>query len=172
MQQVQKKIKDMTVQKSRQVVSKFANSCRSKDDLVTRFIALNPIKSSIFPSVILVEWANALTGTVLSRLVGVHEQIRPNQLAFSCVAGNACTMSEYNRLKSLLLDMKTTRGNPETELNRQRDMEARRALVDTMFKYLDANRDGRLVAEELEKVGGGQRQLIFPVDLSYCLWLD
>lgn len=81
-------------------------------------------------------------------------------------------MSEYNRLKSLLLDMKTTRGNPETELNRQRDMEARRALVDTMFKYLDANRDGRLVAEELEKVGGGQRQLIFPVDLSYCLWLD
>ncbi|XP_049597901.1 follistatin-related protein 4 [Syngnathus scovelli] len=66
--------------------------------------------------------------------------------------GNACTMSEYNRLKSLLLDMKTVPRNPETERNQQRDMEARRALVDTMFKYLDVNQDGRLVSEELEKI--------------------
>lgn len=39
------------------------------------------------------------------------------------------------------------------EQSRQRDMEEKRALVDTMFKYLDVNQDGRLVSDELEKVG-------------------
>uniref|UniRef100_A0A3Q3QZ93 Follistatin-like 4 n=1 Tax=Monopterus albus TaxID=43700 RepID=A0A3Q3QZ93_MONAL len=65
--------------------------------------------------------------------------------------GNACTMSEYNRLKSILLDMQ-----PEVlktgEHSQQRDMEEKRALVDTMFKYLDVNNDSRLVSDELEKL--------------------
>lgn len=65
--------------------------------------------------------------------------------------GNACTMSEYNRLKNLLLDMKPRVARPE-ERSKQRDMEEKRALVDTMFKYLDVNQDGRLVSEELEKI--------------------
>ncbi|KAM8834658.1 follistatin-related protein 4 isoform 1-T1 [Synchiropus picturatus] len=65
--------------------------------------------------------------------------------------GNACTMSEYNRLKNLLLDMKP-RVDHEGEQSKQRDMEEKRALVDTMFKYLDVNLDGRLVSEELEKI--------------------
>ncbi|KAM8897359.1 follistatin-related protein 4 [Spinachia spinachia] len=63
--------------------------------------------------------------------------------------GNACTMSEYNKLKSTLLEMQPPapgqRGQPG-------DMETKRALVDTMFKYLDADGDGRLVGDELEKV--------------------
>lgn len=61
-------------------------------------------------------------------------------------------MSEYNKLKNMLLDMQPT--VPKTgEQNQPRDMEEKRALVDTMFKYLDVNQDSRLVSEELEKVG-------------------
>lgn len=43
------------------------------------------------------------------------------------------------------------------EQSQQKDMEEKRALVDTMFKYLDVDQDGRLVSDELEKVGIKQR---------------
>lgn len=74
-------------------------------------------------------------------------------LLFSVFAlvGNACTMSEYNRLKSMLLDMQPKVLNTG-EKSQQRDMEEKRALVDTMFKYLDVDQNGRLVSDELEKV--------------------
>uniref|UniRef100_UPI003AAC123E follistatin-related protein 4 n=1 Tax=Centroberyx gerrardi TaxID=166262 RepID=UPI003AAC123E len=65
--------------------------------------------------------------------------------------GDACTMSEYNRLKSMLLDMQP-KVLSSGEQSQQRDMEQKRALVDTMFKYLDVNQDGRLVSDELEKI--------------------
>ncbi|XP_042287477.1 follistatin-related protein 4 isoform X1 [Thunnus maccoyii] len=65
--------------------------------------------------------------------------------------GNACTMSEYNRLKSMLLDMQPKTLNTG-EQSQQRDMEEKRALVDTMFKYLDVDQNGRLVSDELEKI--------------------
>lgn len=65
--------------------------------------------------------------------------------------GNACTMSEYNRLKNMLLDMQPKVLNAG-EQEQQRDMEEKRALVDTMFKYLDVNQDGRLISDELEKI--------------------
>uniref|UniRef100_A0A3Q1ICG5 Follistatin-like 4 n=1 Tax=Anabas testudineus TaxID=64144 RepID=A0A3Q1ICG5_ANATE len=65
--------------------------------------------------------------------------------------GNACTMSEYNKLKSMLLDMQP-KVLKNGEQNQQRDMEEKRALVDTMFKYLDVNQDGRLIGDELEKI--------------------
>lgn len=60
-------------------------------------------------------------------------------------------MSEYNKLKSMLLDMQPKALKPGQQ-SQQRDMEEKRALVDAMFKYLDVNRDGRLVGDELEKV--------------------
>lgn len=60
-------------------------------------------------------------------------------------------MSEYNKLKSMLLDMQP-KVLKNGEQNQQRDMEEKRALVDTMFKYLDVNQDGRLIGDELEKV--------------------
>ncbi|XP_034406320.1 follistatin-related protein 4 [Cyclopterus lumpus] len=70
--------------------------------------------------------------------------------------GNACTMSEYNRLKSTLLEVRpggrAPGEGPPGGRSQQRDMEERRALVDTMFKYLDADGDGRLVSDELEKI--------------------
>uniref|UniRef100_A0A671Y1B1 Follistatin-like 4 n=1 Tax=Sparus aurata TaxID=8175 RepID=A0A671Y1B1_SPAAU len=65
--------------------------------------------------------------------------------------GNACTMSEYNKLKSMLLDMQPKVLKTD-EKSQQRDMEEKRALVDTMFKYLDVDQDGRLVSDELEKI--------------------
>ncbi|KAK5887831.1 hypothetical protein CesoFtcFv8_016393 [Champsocephalus esox] len=60
-------------------------------------------------------------------------------------------MSEYNRLKSMLLDMqpKVLKNGGQSQ---QRDMEEKRARVDTMFKYLDVDQDGRLVSGELEKI--------------------
>lgn len=67
------------------------------------------------------------------------------------LAGSACTMSEYNKLKSMLLDMQPKLMKTGQQ-SQQRDMEEKRALVDTMFKYLDVNQDSRLVSDELEKV--------------------
>lgn len=60
-------------------------------------------------------------------------------------------MSEYNRLKSMLLDIQP-KVLKTGEHSQQRDMEEKRALVDTMFKYLDGDQDGRLVSDELERV--------------------
>ncbi|XP_037544187.1 follistatin-related protein 4 [Nematolebias whitei] len=65
--------------------------------------------------------------------------------------GSACTMSEYNKLKSMLLDMQP-KVMKTGQQSQQRDMEEKRALVDTMFKYLDVNQDSRLVSDELEKI--------------------
>ncbi|KAM4545214.1 follistatin-related protein 4 isoform 2-T2 [Odontesthes bonariensis] len=65
--------------------------------------------------------------------------------------GSSCTMSEYNKLKSMLLEMQP-KVLKTREQNQQRDMEAKRALVDTMFNYLDVNQDGRLISDELEKI--------------------
>lgn len=64
-------------------------------------------------------------------------------------------MSEYNRLKGMLLDMQPKLLGTEGGRSQQRDMEEKRALVDTMFKYLDVDQDGWLVGDELEKVGVG-----------------
>uniref|UniRef100_A0A3B5L2Y6 Follistatin like 4 n=1 Tax=Xiphophorus couchianus TaxID=32473 RepID=A0A3B5L2Y6_9TELE len=59
--------------------------------------------------------------------------------------------SEYNKLKSTLLEMQP-KALGSGERSQQRDMEEKRALVDAMFKYLDGNEDGRLISDELEKV--------------------
>ncbi|XP_016410877.1 follistatin-related protein 4 [Sinocyclocheilus rhinocerous] len=62
--------------------------------------------------------------------------------------GDTCTMAEYNKLKSMLLDMQ-----PRTSIDEQANaMDQRRILVDTMFKYIDRNQDGRLSSEELAEI--------------------
>ncbi|RXN36368.1 follistatin-related 4-like protein [Labeo rohita] len=62
--------------------------------------------------------------------------------------GDTCTMAEYNKLKSMLLDMQ-----PRTSTDGQANaMDQRRTLVDTMFKYIDRNQDGRLSSEELAEI--------------------
>jgi hypothetical protein len=61
-------------------------------------------------------------------------------------------MADYNKLKSMLLDMQP-KGLNGGDRNIKRDMDQKRALVDTMFKYLDMDGDGRLCSDELEQVG-------------------
>uniref|UniRef100_A0A8C2E688 Follistatin like 4 n=1 Tax=Cyprinus carpio TaxID=7962 RepID=A0A8C2E688_CYPCA len=62
--------------------------------------------------------------------------------------GDTCTMVEYNKLKSMLLDMQ-----PRTSTDGQANaMDQRKILVDTMFKYIDRNQDGRLSSEELAEI--------------------
>ncbi|XP_043076637.1 follistatin-related protein 5-like [Puntigrus tetrazona] len=57
-------------------------------------------------------------------------------------------MAEYNKLKSMLLDMQ-----PRTSTDGHANaMDQRRILVDTMFKYIDRNQDGRLSSEELAEI--------------------
>ncbi|XP_076836588.1 follistatin-related protein 4 isoform X2 [Brachyhypopomus gauderio] len=64
---------------------------------------------------------------------------------------DTCTMAEYNRLKGLLLDMRP--GDlAEGESPPINAMEQRKALVNTMFKYLDRNHDGHLSSEELAQI--------------------
>uniref|UniRef100_A0A8C5AAY2 Follistatin-related protein 4 n=1 Tax=Gadus morhua TaxID=8049 RepID=A0A8C5AAY2_GADMO len=66
--------------------------------------------------------------------------------------GDVCTMSEYNRLKSMLLNIQPQGLGGDGQQSQQRDMEHKRALVDNMFKYLDVDQDGRLSSDELEKI--------------------
>lgn len=68
--------------------------------------------------------------------------------------GESCTMAEYNKLKSMLLDIQS-KGLSREEESYGSGMEQKRALVDAMFKYLDLNGDGRLGSEELTQVGMG-----------------
>ncbi|XP_064838312.1 follistatin-related protein 4-like [Oncorhynchus masou masou] len=65
--------------------------------------------------------------------------------------GDTCTMAEYNKLKSMLLDMQP-KGLTGGDRNTLRDMDQKRALVDTMFKYLDMDRDSRLGSDELAQI--------------------
>ncbi|XP_052313616.1 follistatin-related protein 4-like isoform X2 [Oncorhynchus keta] len=65
--------------------------------------------------------------------------------------GDTCTMADYNKLKSMLLDMQP-KGLNGGDRNIKRDMDQKRALVDTMFKYLDMDGDGRLCSDELEQI--------------------
>ncbi|CAL8399113.1 unnamed protein product, partial [Boreogadus saida] len=67
-------------------------------------------------------------------------------------SGDVCTMSEYNRLKSMLLNIQPQGLGGDGQQSQQRDMEHKRALVDNMFKYLDVDQDGRLGSDELQKI--------------------
>ncbi|XP_036444910.1 follistatin-related protein 4 [Colossoma macropomum] len=64
---------------------------------------------------------------------------------------DTCTMAEYNKLKNMLLDMQP-KGLMKAEDTLANAMDQKRALVDTMFKYLDMNHDGRLSSEELAQI--------------------
>ncbi|XP_041949375.1 follistatin-related protein 4 isoform X2 [Alosa sapidissima] len=66
--------------------------------------------------------------------------------------GESCTMTEYNKLKSLLLDMQPKGLVMRKEESYGNGMEQKRALVDVMFKYLDLNGDGHLGSEELAQI--------------------
>ncbi|XP_074772317.1 follistatin-related protein 4 isoform X3 [Athene noctua] len=62
--------------------------------------------------------------------------------------GDTCTMAEYSRLKSILLDLQARRQSPPSSLAEDR-VSQKRFLVEDMFKHLDVNSDGLLSSSEL-----------------------
>ncbi|XP_075457297.1 follistatin-related protein 4 [Ascaphus truei] len=62
--------------------------------------------------------------------------------------GDTCTMADYNRLKSILLDLQANRKKRESNPLEDR-LSQKRALVEDMFNFMDINKDGHLDSSEL-----------------------
>ncbi|KAJ8266883.1 hypothetical protein GJAV_G00135770 [Gymnothorax javanicus] len=65
--------------------------------------------------------------------------------------GDTCTMADYNKLKSLLLEMQPWGSSSEGQIQENR-MDQKRAMVHSMFEYLDVNGDSRLESQELAQI--------------------
>uniref|UniRef100_A0A8C3C165 Follistatin like 4 n=1 Tax=Cairina moschata TaxID=8855 RepID=A0A8C3C165_CAIMO len=65
--------------------------------------------------------------------------------------GDTCTMANYSRLKSILLDLQARRRSPPSSLAADRAAQ-KRFLVEELFKHLDVNGDGRLSSSELAQL--------------------
>ncbi|KAE8614083.1 hypothetical protein XENTR_v10007974 [Xenopus tropicalis] len=61
---------------------------------------------------------------------------------------DTCTMADYNRLKSILLDLQANRKNTQSSPMEDKRSQ-KRALVENLFNYLDMNNDGHLDSFEL-----------------------
>lgn len=70
----------------------------------------------------------------------------------SYLSGDTCTMADYSRLKSILLDLQAHRQSPLSSPTEDR-VSQKRFLVENMFKHLDINSDGHLSSSELAQVG-------------------
>lgn len=82
-------------------------------------------------------------------------QIKVNihgQVIQSYVLGDTCTMADYSRLKSILLDLQAHHHSQLSSPVEDRTSQ-KRLLVEDMFKYLDINSDGHLSSSELAQVG-------------------
>ncbi|XP_066184904.1 follistatin-related protein 4 isoform X1 [Sylvia atricapilla] len=65
--------------------------------------------------------------------------------------GDSCTMADYSRLKSILLDLQARRQSPPSSLARDRTAQ-KRFLTEELFKHLDLNSDGHLSSSELAQL--------------------
>ncbi|NXO22760.1 FSTL4 protein, partial [Cisticola juncidis] len=65
--------------------------------------------------------------------------------------GDACTMADYSRLKSALLDLQARRHSPPSSLAKDRAAQ-KRFLIEELFKHLDLNSDGHLSSSELAQL--------------------
>ena len=70
----------------------------------------------------------------------------------SYLLGDTCTMANYSRLKSILLDLQARRRSPPSSLAADRAAQ-KRFLVEDLFKHLDVNGDRHLSSSELAQVG-------------------
>lgn len=70
----------------------------------------------------------------------------------SSLSGDSCTMADYSRLKSILLDLQARRQSPPSSLARDKTAQ-KRFLIEELFKHLDLNSDGHLSSSELAQVG-------------------
>ncbi|NXQ31770.1 FSTL4 protein, partial [Alaudala cheleensis] len=62
-----------------------------------------------------------------------------------------CTVADYSRLKSILLDLQARRQSPPSSLARDRAAQ-KRFLIQQLFKHLDLNSDGHLSSSELAQL--------------------
>ncbi|XP_041337991.1 follistatin-related protein 4 isoform X1 [Pyrgilauda ruficollis] len=62
--------------------------------------------------------------------------------------GDSCTVADYSRLKSILLDLQARRQSPPSSLAKDR-LAQKRFLIEELFKHLDLNSDGHLSSSEL-----------------------
>ncbi|NXP28132.1 FSTL4 protein, partial [Scytalopus superciliaris] len=65
--------------------------------------------------------------------------------------GDTCTMADYSRLKSILLDLQARRHSPPSSLAKDR-VAQKRFLIEDLFKHLDLNSDGHLSSSELAQL--------------------
>ncbi|NWS20443.1 FSTL4 protein, partial [Pachyramphus minor] len=65
--------------------------------------------------------------------------------------GDSCTMADYSRLKSILLDLQARRQSPPSSLAKDRAAQ-KRFLIEDLFKHLDLNSDGHLSSSELAQL--------------------
>ncbi|KAM6251491.1 follistatin-related protein 4 [Porphyrio hochstetteri] len=65
--------------------------------------------------------------------------------------GDTCTMADYSRLKSILLDLQAHRQSPPSIPPEDR-VSQKRFLVEDLFKHLDVNSDGHLSSSELAQL--------------------
>ncbi|NXG47495.1 FSTL4 protein, partial [Psilopogon haemacephalus] len=65
--------------------------------------------------------------------------------------GDTCTMADYSRLKSILLDLQAHRQSPPSSLAEDK-VSQKRFLVEDLFKHLDLNSDGHLSSSELAQL--------------------
>ncbi|NXN14153.1 FSTL4 protein, partial [Indicator maculatus] len=65
--------------------------------------------------------------------------------------GDTCTMADYSRLKSILLDLQAHRQSSPSSLAQDR-VSQKRFLVEDLFKHLDLNSDGHLSSSELAQL--------------------
>uniref|UniRef100_A0A8C9N7I2 Follistatin like 4 n=1 Tax=Serinus canaria TaxID=9135 RepID=A0A8C9N7I2_SERCA len=65
--------------------------------------------------------------------------------------GSSCTMADYSRLKSILLDLQARRQSPPGSLAKDRPAQ-KHFLIEELFKHLDLNSDGHLSSSELAQL--------------------
>nr|XP_033783339.1 follistatin-related protein 4 isoform X2 [Geotrypetes seraphini] len=65
--------------------------------------------------------------------------------------GDICTMADYSRLKSILIDLQAHR-LAQHHNSSDRQISQKRFLVEDMFKHLDRDSDGHLVSSELAQL--------------------
>ncbi|XP_012887288.1 PREDICTED: follistatin-related protein 5 isoform X3 [Dipodomys ordii] len=83
--------------------------------------------------------------------------------------GENCKTTEYNKMKSMLLDLQNQKSIIQDNKNPKSDNVSQKILVDQMFKYFDADSNGFIDSNELTQM---IKQEEIGKDLSECTLYD